>query len=153
MVRGDGAGAAALCDRVAPINSWEGTMAWHQRHRLGLLRARLALAAGDPTAAAEQATAVASDAAARGAGRYEFLARAVLGLAEPSVPAERLASVVEGLSGCAVLDGWPLVAALAAARRSDPLRAEAERLAAVVVANAGDDGDAVRRFVNLVFTA
>lgn len=153
MARGDVAGAAALCDRVAPINSWEGTMAWHQRHRLGLLRARLALAGGDPAAAAEQASAVATDAAARGAGRYELLAGAVLGLAEPSVPVERLAPVVEGLSGCAVLDGWPLVAALAAARRSAPLRAEAERLAAVVVENAGEDGAAVRRFVSRVLTA
>ncbi len=153
MVRGDVAGAAALCDRAAPISTWEGTMAWHQRHRLGLLRARLALAAGDPAAAAEQATAVASDAAARGAGRYELLARAVSGLADPSVPAERLASVVEGLSGCAVVDGWPLVAALATARRSDRLQAEAERLAAVVVGNAGEDGDSVRRFVSRVFTA
>jgi len=153
VVRGDVAGAAALCDRAAPISSWEGTMAWHQRHRLGLLRARLALAAGDPTEAAKQASEVASDAAARGAGRYEFLARALFALAEPSVPAERLASVVKGLSGCAVLDGWPLVAALAVARKSDPLRAEAERLAAVVVGNAGEDGDAVRRFVSLVLTA
>jgi hypothetical protein len=95
----------------------------------------------------------AQDAAARGAGRYEFLARAVLGLADPSVPAERLAPVIVGLSGCAVLDGWPLVAALAAARRSDPLRAEAERLAEVVIGNAGDDADAVRRFVGTVLTA
>ena len=152
MVRGDLAGADALCDRLPPINSWEGTMAWHQRHRLGLLRARLALAGGDAAAAAEQASAVATDAAARGAGRYEFLARAVLGLAEPSVPAENLASVVGGLSGCAVLDGWPLIAALAGARRSDVLRGEAERLAAVVVEHAGEDGDAVRRFVNLMLT-
>jgi DNA-binding SARP family transcriptional activator/tetratricopeptide (TPR) repeat protein len=153
MVRGDVADAAALCDRLPPINSWEGTMAWHQLHRLGLLRARLALAGGDPAAAAEHASAVATDAAARGAGRYESLAWAVLGLAEPSVTVERLAIVVEELSGCAVLDGWPLVAALAAARKSDALRAEAERMAAVVVDNAGEDGDAVRRFVNLVLTA
>jgi DNA-binding SARP family transcriptional activator/tetratricopeptide (TPR) repeat protein len=153
VVRGDFTGAAALADRVAPIDSWDGTMAWHQRHRLGLLRARLALAAGDPAAATERASAVAGDAAARGAARYEFLALGVLGLADPSLPAARLAAVVEGLSGCAVLDGWPLVAALATARRSDPLRAEAERMAAVVVAHAGEDGDAVRRFVDRVFTA
>ena len=153
MVRGDHAGAAAWCNRLPPGNSWEGTMAWHQRHRLGLLRARLALAGGDPAAAAEHASAVTTDAAARGAGRYEFLGQALLGLAEPSVPAERLASVVEGLSRCAVLDGWPLLVALAAARRSDPLRAQAERLAAVVVANAGEDGEAVRRFVSGVLTA
>ena len=129
-------------------------MAWHQRHRLGLLHARLALAGGDPAAAAERASAVATDAAARGAGRYEFLARAVLGLADPSFPAEHLASVVEGLGGCAVLDGWPLVAALATARRSDPLRAEAERLAAVRGCSMrARTATPVRRFVDRVLTA
>ena len=153
LTRDDLAGAAALCDRLSPINSWDGTMAWHQRHRLGLVRARLARGAGDAAAAAELASAVASDAARRGAGRYQFLAGAVLGLADPSVPAERLASVVEGLSSCAVLDGWPLVAALAAARRSAPLRTEAERLAAVVVEHAGEDGGAAQRFVDRALTA
>ncbi len=44
---GDPAGAAELLGRMEPIGDWQGTMAWHQRHRLGLLRARLALADGD----------------------------------------------------------------------------------------------------------
>ncbi|MGH9222455.1 MAG: ATP-binding protein, partial [Acidimicrobiales bacterium] len=147
MVRGDLAGAATLSDRLSPLSSWQGTMAWHQRHRLGVLRARLALADGDAAQAAELASTVADDAAVRGAGRYELLARAVVGLADPSIPAETLAAVVEGLGRCAVLDGWPLVAALASARSSQPWRAEAERLAAQVVAGAGDDGDVVRRLV------
>jgi DNA-binding SARP family transcriptional activator len=147
IVRGDAAAAAALCDRLAGIGSWEGTMAWHQRHRLGVLRARLALAGGDAARAAELASAVAADAAARGASRYEFLARAVVGLADPAVPSEALVPVVEGLSRCAVLDGWPLVAGLAAARRSEAWRAQAERLASAVVVGAGEDGDTVRRFV------
>lgn len=147
LLRGDLAGAAALRDRLAPIITWQGTMAWHQRHRLGLLRARLALAGGDATGAAELATAVATDAAGRGAGRYEMLARAVAGLADRSIPVERLVPVVGGLARCAVLDGWPLVAALAAARRCEPWRAEAERLAATVVGGAGEDGDVARRFV------
>lgn len=47
LLRGDPAGAAALNDQLAPVDTWGGTMAWHQRHRLGLLRARLALSAGD----------------------------------------------------------------------------------------------------------
>ena len=147
IVRGDSAGAAALCDRLVPVDLWEGTMAWHQRHRLGLLRARLALADGNAQVACELASTVASDAAARGATRYELLARAVVGLSDPAMPSERLAPVVDGLSRCAVLDGWPLVAALAAARRSEPWRAQAERLAAKVVSAAGDDGDVARRFV------
>jgi DNA-binding SARP family transcriptional activator len=147
IVRDDLAGAAALCERLAAVDSWQGTMAWHQRHRLGVLRARLALADGDAQRAAELGSAVAADAAARGASRYEFLAGAIVGLADPAVPPERLARVVQGLSVCAVLDGWPLVAALAAARRFDPWRVQAEGLASTVVAGAGDDGDATRRFV------
>lgn len=152
LLRGDMADAAALAARLAPVDSWGGTMAWHQRHRLGLLRARLALADGDADQAAHFASAVAEDASRRGAGRYELLARAVVALADPEVPPRPLASVIEGLGHCAVLDGWPLVAALAAARRCDPWRAEAERRAALVVAEAGAHGDAARRFVHRVLT-
>ena len=152
LLRGDLAGAAALCRRLDPISSWQGTMAWHQRHRYALLQARLALAAGDAARAAELATAVAVDAASRGAGRYDVLARAVLGLAEPSIPPEELTAVVEGLGRCAVLDGWPLLAALADARGSAPWRAEAERLAALVVDRAGEDPEAARRFVAGILT-
>jgi hypothetical protein len=147
LLRGDLAGAASLCRRMEPISSVEGTMAWHQRHRYGLVQARLALGAGDAARAAALASAVALDAEARGAGRYAVLARAVLGLAEPSIPLEQLAAVVEGLGRCAVLDGWPLLAALADARGSSPWRAEAERLAGLVVDGAGEDADAARRFV------
>lgn len=153
MLRGDAAAAAALSERLGAIDGWEGTMAWHQRHRLGLLRAQLALADGDRTRAAELASSVAADATARGAGRYEFLARAVLGLADPAIPSDSLEPVIEGLSRCAVLDGWPLMAALAASRHSQRWTAEAERLAAAVVAAAGDDGDATRRFAATVLTA
>ena len=126
-------------------------MAWHQRHRLGLLRARLALADDDGHAAAELAAAVVEDAVGRGAGRYELLGRAVVGLADPSIPPEQLAPVVEGLGRCAVLDGWPLVVALAVSRRSDSWRGDAERRAAAVVAAAGDHSDAALRFVDRVF--
>ena len=146
MLAGDLAGAADLCRRLEPVGAWQGTMAWHQRHRFDLLRARLALADGDAARAAELAAAVAADAAGRGARRYEFIARAVLGLAEPSIPPDELAAAVEGLGGCAVLDGWPLVAALADARGSAAWRGEAERLAAVVVGAAGGEADAARRF-------
>jgi len=52
---------------LAALDTWRGTMAWHQRHRLGLLRARLALAAGDAGEAAHLAGAVRDDAARRGA--------------------------------------------------------------------------------------
>ena len=157
LLRGDPAGAAALVERLGPLDTWVGTMAWHQRHRLGLLRARLALAGGDGATAAELASAVAADAAGRGAARYEFLARVVVALADPSVPDDEVAAAVDGLGRCAVLDGWPLVAALAAARRSDAWRAEAVRRAALVVAAAaGGDaahGEAAGRFADRLLSS
>lgn len=152
VLRGDLAAAADLCTQLQPMRSWHGSMAWHQRHRLDLLRARLALAAGEATEAAGLASTVAADAAARGAGRYELLARAVLGLADASIGSEALAGVVEGLGRCAVLDGWPLVAALADARRSSAWRAEAERMAAMVVDGAADGAGVARRFATRILS-
>ncbi|HWC12391.1 MAG TPA: hypothetical protein VG455_14360, partial [Acidimicrobiales bacterium] len=96
---------------------------------------------------------VAGDAAARGAGRYEMLAKGVLGLADASVPIERLSPVVEGLGRCAVLDGWPLVAALAVARGVDRWEREARRSAAAVVSASGGHQDAARRLVTRVLDA
>ena len=152
LLRGDAAGAAEFAQRLAPVDAWGGTMAWHQRHRLGLLRAQLALADGDTQAAAALAAAVAEDAARRGAGRYELLGLAVLGVADPSVPAERLAAVVEGLGRCAVLDGWRPVAALARSRRSDAWRSASARMAAAVVAGAGAAGGQASRLVDRIVT-
>jgi len=147
----DDPGAAA--DYVARLGGLAGsnvTMAWHQRHRLGLLRARLAIAGGDRQAAAVLAAEVAGDAAARGAGRYELLATAVLGLVDPAVPEARLDVVVEGLGRCAVLDGWPLVAALAAVRGVDGWQHKANAMVAGVVAGSGQHADAARRLTTRV---
>jgi DNA-binding SARP family transcriptional activator len=145
LQRGDPAAAADYAGRLDGLLRSTVTMAWHQRHRLVLLRARLALAAGDQGAAALLAAEVAGDAAARGAGRYELLATAVLGLADPAVPPFRLETAVEGLGRCAVLDGWPLVAALAAARGEGRWQREADSMVARVVAGSGDHADAARR--------
>jgi DNA-binding SARP family transcriptional activator/tetratricopeptide (TPR) repeat protein len=152
LLRGDAAEASVLAGRLAAVDTWHGTMAWHQRHRVGLVRAKLALAGGDPATAAELARAVAGDAGRRGAARYELLAHAVAGLADRSVPEEQLSSVVDGLGRCAVIDGWPLVLALATARRSEQWRREAERRAATVVSAAGTHGDVARRFVDRIFS-
>ena len=152
LLRGDAAGAEALAGRLSPLDAWNGTMAWHQRHRLGLLRARLALAGGEAATAAALAHAVAEDAARRGAGRYELLAGAIGGVADPSIPDEQLVPAVEGLGRCAVMDGWPLVLALASARGSDRWRREAERQAATVVSAAGAHAEAARRFVDRRFS-
>ena len=148
LLSGDVDAAAALAaGRLAAVDGWNGTMAWHQRHRLGLLRSRLALLDGDRDGAAAHANAVAADASTRGAARYELLALATAGLADPTVPEARLDPVVDGLGRCAMLDGWVLVARLAAARRVDRWRAEAERRVAVVVA-ASVDEQVTRRFAD-----
>lgn len=147
LQRGDWAGAQGLLGRLAPVDTWGGTMAWHQRHRLELLRARLSLADGDADGAAERAAAVAEDAARRGARRYELLARAVVGLSDPTVPDDDLDGVVRGLGTCAVIDGWPLIVALADRRRRDGWRREAERMAGTVVAHAGALREDARRYV------
>lgn len=147
------ADAGAFLGRLDGLPTWTGTMAWHQRHRLGLLRARLALAAGDRAGAAGLAAEVAGDAAARGAARYESLATVVLGLADSTVPLERLEAAVAGLGRCAVLDGWPLVAALAAARGEDRWRRAAESAVAQVVAASGPGEDAARKLATRLLEA
>ena len=149
LAEGDLDGAAALVERLAPVDTWSGTMAWHQRHRLGLQRARLAVAGGDRIRAMELAVAVGEDAEGRGALRYALLAGAVAGLADPAASLDRLGAVVDRLGRCAALDGWPLIAALAAVHESDRWRAEAERLAAAMVATVPvDHRDAASRFVD-----
>jgi DNA-binding SARP family transcriptional activator len=146
LLRGDLATAAALAERLAPVDTWTGTMAWHQRHRLGLLRARVALADDDPDSAAQHASAVAADAGERGADRYEALARATAALADPSISVASLAPVVDCLGRCAVLDGWPVIVRLAESRRVDRWRSVAEGLAASMVASAGDHRSTAARF-------
>jgi DNA-binding SARP family transcriptional activator len=114
LLAGDDGGAADLVARTAGIEAWHGTMAWHQRHRRQLVRARLALRDGDADAAAALCADVAGDAAARGARRYELFALAIGALAGDGAVREpaRLDAVIHGLQGCAALDGTQLVAQL-----------------------------------------
>ena len=138
LLAGDPAGADAVVQRLVTIEAWEGTMAWHQRHRWRLLQARLALADGRRELAAELADQVARDASSRGARRYELIATAVGALAggAPASDPASLDIVVAGLGTCAALDGWPLVHALG--RRFDVAtwRAQAEASAALIVRTA-----------------
>jgi len=134
LLADDPAGVEGLLPRLAAIDGWTGTMSWHQRHRLALIRARLALAAGERDRAAELASAVAEDAAERGASRYELLALAHVGVADPAYPPARLQPVVEGLTRCAALDGWPLLLRLGRERGIDGWVRMAERMAAAMVA-------------------
>ena len=141
MLVDDVAGADALLGRLAPIATWDGTMAWHQRHRWRLLRARLALAAGERDEAASEAADVEADAAALGARRYELFAAGIGALAggRPASDHARLDEVVAGLGECAAIDGWPLVHALARAFDVTAWHRAAEQGAAAVVRGAPDE--------------
>ena len=138
--------AADLLDRCAPIETWDGTMAWHQRHRLGVQQARLALATGRPAAAADLARRVAGDAAARGAHRYRVLAGAVLAAADAGAPL----SPIEELDRVAGLESWRYLAAVALTRDDDALRRRAEQRVAALAAAAGEVGDALGPFADAV---
>jgi DNA-binding SARP family transcriptional activator len=143
-------GAAAVLERLAPIDEWRGTMAWHQRHRWRLARARLALAVGDRDAAAALAVDVHADAASRGARRYAWFAEGVAAIATRSGDPARLDAVVQGLSSCARLDGWPLIDALSDTFDVPAWRRVAVELASSVV-DAAPDRDAARAFVDAAF--
>jgi DNA-binding SARP family transcriptional activator len=147
LLAGDVGAAADLDRRLSPVDTWQGTMAWHQRHRLGLLRARLALLDGDRDRAADLAGAVVSDAGARGAARYEVLARAWLALAGGDGDLDRVAEVVDRLAVVASMEGWRLVAELGGTLGVDEWHAEASRRAAALVGAAGAHADALRAAV------
>jgi hypothetical protein len=146
LLAGDPAGAAELADRLAPVDDWAGTMSWHQRHRLGLLRSRLALAAADPHEAAAMAAGVLEDARSRGAGRYEVLAAAWLALADGADPDE-LAAIVARLPTVASLEGWRLTAALGRHYGNDEWVAAAGHRAAALVAVAGPQAAPLRAVI------
>lgn len=142
LLAGDGAGAAALAVRLSAVDSWQGTMAWHQRHRLGLLRSRLALLDGNADAAAEHAALVLDDAATRGSRRYAVLASARLALASGRI--DDLDALIDGLGAVAGLEGWRVLLELSGVVGGDGLRVAAERLAGALVGAAGDHAEALR---------
>lgn len=114
LLAGDDGGAAELVDRMAGIETWNGTMSWHQRHRWKLVQARLALRDGDRDRAAALSADVARDAASRSARRYELFALAIGALAGDAIRGDpaRLEEVITGLRACAVLDGRHVVDSL-----------------------------------------
>lgn len=148
LAAGDPAGAERILERLAAIDGWTGTMAWHQRHRLGLLRARLMRAGGDPAHASHLAAEVAADAEHRGAGRYAALARAQLALSGGEGDLERIDRAMEALGACAGLEGWSLAAELADRFGLARWRVQASRWAADLVAACPPEGaQAVRAMV------
>ncbi len=101
---GDPDGAATLLATLAALDTWAGTMAWHQRHRLGLVRARVSRARGNDEAAAELAHEVATDASLRGTERYAALAHVQIALARADDDRARVTASVDVLRRCGALE-------------------------------------------------
>ena len=145
MQRGDLETAAALLERSASVDSWNGTMHWHQRDRRRLLLARHRLAAGDADEAALIAQQVQEENARRGAGRYEVLAAMVRAQAG-AVLGERLDHDLVDvdlarLDKVAGLEAWWYTADLARFSGIDRWRHDAQRRAAKLVKAAGPYGE------------
>jgi Tfp pilus assembly protein PilF len=143
--------ADRLIAGLAVVDTWTGAMSWHQRHRLALFRARSALAAGRADESIALADAVARDAAARGARRYEWLARGWVAVAGGDGDRARVAAVIDGLGQAAALDSWHLVHAIGRKMGVEEWCREAERRAAALVTMAGPLADDVRRTASKVF--
>lgn len=131
---GDLDGAATAIERARVVDTFDGTMAWHQKQRYATLQARFALATGDRERATELATSVVDDAVARGSTRYEVLARAVLGELDPR------------LDHVAGPEAWLVTAQLGH-------WADAERRAARLIGAAGPYAEAARSWVASRFSA
>jgi DNA-binding SARP family transcriptional activator len=116
---GDVDAAERWLARVEVPGDAQGTMVWHQRLRLGIVRAQLATAHGRSSDAIGLANEVVIDARARGARRAEALAAAVLTEAQlrvgRSVSDEEVRAVLRELGDRAGLERWRLAARIAAA--------------------------------------
>ena len=152
LLAGDLAGALQRLDATSELDRWEGTMAWHQRQRLGLLRARAALTAGDRDTALGLAEAVRADAAGRGSRRYELLAAAWVARADPQPDRDAVGRIVDGLEACARLEGCRLAAELAAQLGVDQWRVAAERMASGIVAASGEHRDVASEWFDRLLT-
>jgi hypothetical protein len=148
---GDLDAADRLIAGLAAVDTWTGAMSWHQRHRLALFRARSALADGRGDDAVALADAVARDAAARGARRYEWLARGWIAVAGGDGDRARVAAVIDGLGQAAALDSWRLVHTIGRRLDVEEWCREAERRAAALVTMAGPLADDMRRTASEVF--
>ncbi len=112
--------------RLAPMS----TMAWHQQQRVMLLSGRLALLMGHPDRAAEFATRLGDDARERTSERYGVLAwqlrLVAAGAVGRPVDVSELGELLSAIDRVAALDGWRLIAELAAATGLASLWSEAE---------------------------
>jgi DNA-binding SARP family transcriptional activator len=152
LIRGDAAAATAWLEQVEVPPDEHGAMAWHQRQRLWLLQARVALEAGDPTAAAELADRVVADAMRRGAPRARWQGEVVRHLAQArsGVVPDRaeVDATLRSLDELAGLEVWRATAELAQATGWPELWPDADRRAAALVATSGPEADRIEAWLH-----
>ena len=157
LLAGDLDGAAAGLAGTAEIVDWYGGHSWHHQQRYGVLSATFALATGKPDRAAETAAVVIDDSDGRGTARYRAFAELTVSRARlavgDTVDHDALDGVLARLDRLAGLEAWRATAELAAAAGVDRWWRDAERRAGSLVANAGEHGEGLRRFVASTFAA
>jgi DNA-binding SARP family transcriptional activator len=154
---GDEAGAAAWLERAeVPEDDDAGTMVWAQRHRAGLLAARLCWRTGDAGGTEAAARGVLDDARRRGGARHAAQAELLVLLARvrqgEAVSHERIERTLGALDRMAGLEGWRATAEVAAATRASALRQAAQRRATFLVDRAGDHATVLGRWIDQELT-
>lgn len=145
--RADLDGAARILDHAAALTDSEGFLQRYRcEQRAVQLRARLALAAGEPGEALDHATASATHASEYGDARYEALAAILLARARhrfrQPVDREEVAAYLRALPEVAGLESWWMTAEAAADLDVDEWWSLAERRVAELAAAAGENGQA-----------
>ena len=150
LLAGDLDAAAAHLDRADRLADRPHAFGWRHQLRARLLRARLALSAGNPETAEEIASSLVADTVPLGTVRYEIQARLVaaqararLGPARATWP--RLRALLDKLPHVAGLEAWWLTAEVADAFGVDQWRALAGRRVAELAARAGDRAETLSR--------
>jgi DNA-binding SARP family transcriptional activator len=144
--------ATRLLEEIVVPPDDAGSMAWHLRHRLHLLRGEVALLEGRVDEADEHAGAVITDATSRGAPRprlqAELLALRVRGGRGQDVPVAAGEDVLRGLDEVAGLDVWRAAASLALASGHEPWWNRAVSEAAALVERSGPLAGDVRAWTD-----
>jgi hypothetical protein len=157
LLAGDIDGASDELDGIDDIAPWNGGHAWHHRQRFHLQRARVALARSDVSAAAEDSLVAIADSVERRTLRYRLFATVTAAQARLAAGEEighdDLDRALDRLEACGGLEVWRVTAELAAGSGVDRWWREAERRAGALIAESGDHGETLRRFVATTFTA
>ena len=154
LLAGDLDAAAAHLDRADRMSERPHAFGWRHQLRARLLRARLALGAGQSETAEEIASSLVVDTATLGTARYEIQARLLAAqaiAAQAGVRArsrcdlDELAALLDRLPQIAGLEAWWLTGEVADAFDIDRWRALARRRAGELAARAGERAETLRR--------